>query len=360
VPAPTDTVTEPAPTDTVTEPAPTEPAPTDTVTEPAPTDTVTEPAPTTSEPYSEPPPPGGPTSEPEPQLIPESSAGMDDPGPAAPSDAEETLAATVAQLAKDFMEASSERVGDVAERLANVAERVADVVQRVRDVLGGLLSADGASNPVKDLLERVGNVVADVAQALSTLLGARGPPGPDGKLLERVGAVVADVAQAMSKALGEALGTLLPGASEPTGPATYGVVLPLAFNGLPERTTELLEQTVGTAMPRVAQATEDALRAGGSAHPTDKSVASPAAPLLPEAPLPETPSLPVPIAPGGGAPASSSYFGTSMSSATALQLPFAILVLISGALLQGGKFVCQRREPLRPHSALQLAAERPG
>jgi hypothetical protein len=113
-------------------------------------------------------------------------------------------------------------------------------------------------------------------------------------------------------------------------------------------------------MPRVAQATEDALRAGGSAHPTDKSVASPAAPLLPEAPLPETPSLPVPIAPGGGAPASSSYFGTSMSSATALQLPFAILVLISGALLQGGKFVCQRREPLRPHSALQLAAERPG
>jgi hypothetical protein len=252
------------------------------------------------------------------------------------------------------MEASSGRA-------ANVVEQVADIVKQVRNVLGRLLSTDGASNPVEDLLERVGDVVADVAQALNTLLGARGPPGPDGKLLDQVGAVVADVAQAMGKALGEALGTLLPGASEPTGPATYGVVLPLAVYGLPERTTELLERTVGTAMPRVAQATEDALRAGGSPHPTDKPVASPAAPLLPEAPLPETPSLPVPIAPGGGAPASSSsYFGTSMSSANALQLPFAILVLISGALLQGGKFVCQRREPLRPHSALQLAAERPG
>jgi hypothetical protein len=200
-------------------------------------------------------------------------------------------------------------------------------------------------------------VVADVAQALNTLLGARGPPGPDGKLLEQVGAVVADVAQAMS----EALGTLLPpSGSEPTGLATYGVVLPLAVYGLPERTTELLEQTVGTTMPRVAQATEDALRAGGSPHPTHKPVASPAAPLLPEAPLPETPSLPVPSAPSGPAPASSSYFGTSMSSANALQLPFAILVVFSVALLQGGKLVCERREPLRPHSALQLVAERPG
>jgi hypothetical protein len=113
-------------------------------------------------------------------------------------------------------------------------------------------------------------------------------------------------------------------------------------------------------MAELAKATEDALRAGGSAYPADKSVTSPAAPLLPEAPLPETPSLPVPIAPGGVAPTSSSYFGASGSSSDALQLPFAILVLISGALLQGGKLVCQRREPLRPHSALQLAAERPG
>jgi hypothetical protein len=160
--------------------------------------------------------------------------------------------------------------------------------------------------------------------------------------------------------MGAALGALLPGASEPTGPATYGVVLPLAFYGLPERTTELLERTVGTPIPRVAQATEDALRVGSSAHPTDKPVASPAAPLLPEAPLPETPSLPVPIAPGGGAPTSSSYFGASGSSSDALQLPFAILVVFSVALLQGGKLVCERREPLRPHSALQLAAERPG
>jgi hypothetical protein len=281
---------------------------------------------------------------------------MDDPGPAAPTEAEETvaarIAATVAQLAKGLMDASSERVADVV-------EQVADVVKQLRNVLGGLLDADGASDPVKDLLERLGDVVADVAQALDALLGARGPPGPDGELLERVGAMVADVAKTMGKALGEVLGTLMPGGNDAPGPDGR-VVLPLAFYGLPERTTELLERTVGTAMPRVAQAAEYALRAGGSAHPTDKPVASPAAPLLPEAPLPETPSLPVPIAPSGGAPASSSYFGASMSSANALQLPFAILVLISGALLQGGKLVCQRREPLRPHSALPLAAERPG
>jgi hypothetical protein len=267
---------------------------------------------------------------------------MDDPGPAAPPAGSEGIAASVARLAHDLIEASS--------------ERVADVVKRVRDALGALLGAGGAPKPLKELLERVGAAVADVAQALDALLGTRGPPGSDGQLLERVGAVVAGLAQT----LGETLGALLPGASDAPRPAGYPAVLPLAFYGLPERATELLERTVGTAMAEAAQATEGALRAGGgSAHPADNPVSTPASPL-PEAPLPETPSLPVPIAPSGAAPASASYFGASGSSSYASQLPFAILALLSVALLQGGKRVCLQREPLRPRSALQPAAERPG
>jgi hypothetical protein len=286
------------------------------------------------EPYSEPAPPRS-TSEPEPQPIAESSAGTDDPGPAASADSE-SVAAIIARLAHDLMEASS--------------DRVADVVKRVRDALGALLGAGGAPKPVKELLERIGAVVANVAQALDTLLGARGPPGPDGELLERIGAVVANVAQA----LGEALGEVLLGGSDAPDPATYPLAPTLAFYGPPERATELFVQTAGTAIAKVAQATGGALRAGGLAHPTDNPVAPPASPA------PEAPLLPVPIAPSGPAPASASYFGASGSSAEALQLPFAILVLFSVALLQGGKRVCERREPLRPHSALRLAAERPG
>ena len=231
------------------------------------------------------------------------------------------------------------------------SERMADVVKRVRDALGALLGAAGAPKPVEELLERVGAVVADVAQALDALLGARGPPGPDGELLKQIGAVVANVA----KTLTEALGALLPGGNDAPGPDGYRVVLPLGFYGLPERTAELLERTVGSAMAELAQATEDILRAGGgSAHQTQTPLAPPVSPL------PEMPSLPVPIAPGGPAPASASYFGASGSSSDALQLPFAVLVVLSVALLQGGKLVCQQREPLRPRSALRLATERPG
>ncbi|HEX2181264.1 MAG TPA: hypothetical protein VHH10_03195, partial [Rubrobacteraceae bacterium] len=58
--------------------------------------------------------------------------------------------------------------------------------------------------------------------------------------------------------------------------------------------------------------------------------------------------------------ASASYFGASGSSSGDQQLPFAVLVVLSVALLQGGKLVCQRCEPLRPRSALQPAVERPG
>jgi hypothetical protein len=271
---------------------------------------------------------------------------MDDPSSAAPATAVESLAATIAGLVDDMMEASS--------------ERMADVVKRVRDALGGLLGAAGAPKPFEELLERVGAVVADVAKALDALLGARGPPGPDGELLKQIGAVVANVAQTLTEALGEALGALLPGGNDAPGPDGYRVVLPLGFYGLPERTAELLERTVGSAMAELAQATEGVLRAGGStAHPADNPLTPPASPP-PNAPLPEMPSLPVPIAPGGPAPASASYFGASGSSSDASQLPFAVLVVLSVALLRGGKLVCQQREPLRPRSALRLATERPG
>jgi len=196
----------------------------------------------------------------------------------------------------------------------------------------------------------VGAVVADVTQALGTLLGARGPPGPDGELLERVGAVAADLARAM----GDAIGTLLGGGSEAPGPAGYRAVLPLASYGLPERSAEMLEQGVVAAKAELARMAGGAHRASGPAHPADNPIAPPASPL------PETPSLPIPIAPGGAAAASASLLGASGASSGDPQLPFAVLVMFSLALLQGGKLVCRQLDPLRPRSALQPAVERPG
>jgi hypothetical protein len=276
---------------------------------------------------------------------------MGDSGPAAPTDVEETLAASVAQLAQDLMEASSERVADVVERMT-------DVVKRVSDALGALLDADGASKPVKELLEDVGNVVANIAQALDdalgALLGGHGIPGSDDKLFEQVGNVVANIAQALD----DALGALLPGGSDAPDPASNLLAPPRAFYGLPERATKWFEQA-GTEMTNLARAPGGVLRADAGHNQIDKPSAPPP-PAPPVSPPPGVPPPPVPVAPGGPAPASSSYFGASGSSADTLELPFAILVLLSGALLQGGKRVCQRREPLRPHSALRLVGERPG
>jgi len=241
---------------------------------------------------------------------------MDDPEPAAPADAQDTLAASVALLAHDVMEASSERVADAV-------ERVAEVVKEVGDMLGALLDADDAPNPVRELLEDVGNVVANIAQALD-----------------------------------DALGALLPGGSDAPDPASNLLAPPLAFYGLPERATKWFEQA-GTEMTNLARAPGGVLRADAGHNPIDKPSAPPP-PAPPVSPPPGVPPPPVPVAPGGPAPASSSYFGASGSSAGTLELPFAILVLLSGALLQGGKRVCQRREPPRPHSALRLVGERPG
>jgi hypothetical protein len=121
----------------------------------------------------------------------------------------------------------------------------------------------------------------------------------------------------------------------------------------------MLEQGVGAAKAALSRAEKDAPRVGGPAHAEDNPIAPPASPL-PEAPLPETPSLPIPIAPGGAAAASASLLGASGASSGDPQLPFAVLVMFSLALLQGGKLVCRQLDPLRPRSALQPAVERPG
>jgi hypothetical protein len=228
------------------------------------------------------------------------------------------------------------------------SKHVAKAVERIAEALGALLGAEGKGKPVEELLDRVGGVVADVAQALGALLG--GAPGPDGGLLERVGAAAASIA----RGLGEALGALFLGGGEAPYPAGDLAAQPLAaLQGLAERTGVLLERA-SSAAENLARATT-----GGAPHQTDKRVPAPVAPL-PVAPIPVAPSLPAPVAPGGAAGSASSFISASGSPADHLQLPLAILAAFSIALLQGGKYVYHRREPLRPHSALRLAIEHPG
>jgi hypothetical protein len=228
------------------------------------------------------------------------------------------------------------------------SEHVAKAVESIGEALGALLGADGAGKPVKELLEQVGAVVADIAQALGALLGGGGSPGPDGGLLEQVGAVAATLA----RGLGEALGALLGGGDLVGDLAAQPLA---ALHGWTERTSELLEWA-GAAASNVAQATSGSLGADADGAPrqTDKPLPAPVVPL-PVAPLPVAP-----VAPGGPAGNVSSFLSASGSPADPLQLPLAVLVAFSIALLQGGKYVCHRREPLRPHSALRLAVERPG
>jgi hypothetical protein len=230
------------------------------------------------------------------------------------------------------------------------SKHVAMAVEKIGEVLGALLGADKQAKPVKELLEQVGAMVADLAQALGTLLGGEGSPGPGGELVEQVGAVVANLA----RGLGNALGWLLAGGGDVPYPASGPVAQPLlAFYGLPDRGYEVLGRA-GSAVADLAQAKSRALGAGGSQHQTHKPFAPPVAPV------PVAPSLPVPVAPGGPAPASSSFFGASASSADTLLLPFAMLLLFSVALLQGGRLSWLRRESHGPPTAFVLAIERPG
>lgn len=91
------------------------------------------------EPYSEP--TSGPTSEAEPQLIPESTTGRTDPGSTAPTTATITTdepVASVAQMATDLVRSCSEKLADVVEKATHVEG----------DVIGALLGIDGAPKPV--------------------------------------------------------------------------------------------------------------------------------------------------------------------------------------------------------------------
>ncbi len=340
-PAPAHTVTEPAPTDTTT----TEPAPTDTVTDPAPADAVTKPVPTdatttdpapqapTTEPYSEP--TSGPTSEAEPQLIPESTTGLTDPGSTTPTTATITaddLVASVAQMIADLVGFCSEKLADVVEKAAHV----------VGDVIVALLGIDGAPKPVGELIEQIDDVVADLTQALGALLGGDGTPGPADNVIELIGGVVANLGQTLSGTLEALLG----GGDAP-GPSSTPTVQPFASYWYPEQIAGLTEG-VGGAAGNLAQAVGRALGGGGSPTPTHKPFTPPVAP-------------PVPVVPSGPALASfSPFLSAAGSTAGASQQLFFVLVPFSVALLQGGKLLWHRRESLGPYSALLLAIERPG
>jgi hypothetical protein len=241
----------------------------------------------------------------------------------------------MAHLAQDVMEFSS--------------ERVAKAIERMGDVLGALLGVDKAPDPVKQLLERVGSVVGNLAQALGALLAGGDAPGPDGGLLERVGTVAATIA----RGLGDALGALLGGGDAPYPVADLAAQPLAALHGWAERSSEALERA-GAAASNVARTTGGSLGADGAPRQTNKPVPAPVAPL-PVAPIPVAP-----VAPGGPAGSASSFLSASGSPADHLQLPLAVLAAFSIALLQGGKYVYHRREPLRPHSALRLAIEHPG
>jgi hypothetical protein len=211
---------------------------------------------------------------------------------------------------------------------------------------------------VDDLLEsysgRAAELTSDLARAvgktLGALLGVDGAPNgaPDGApdgAPKSVEEMIERVANVVGGNLTQALGALLGGGGAPD-PADSRVAQPVAF--LPYERTPGLFERVSELVGRMVQTADGALGGG-----LPKQTGEPGAP--PVAPLPV-----VPVAPGGPAPVGSAFFGAAGSSADAFQLLFAILVLFSVALLQGGKPSWRCREPLRPSSALRLAVERPG
>ena len=316
VPAPTpEPVPEPTPAPTP-EPVP-EPTP-----EPVPAPTP-EPVPApTPEPVPEP------TPAPTPEPSPESMMGRTEPAPTS-SDA----ASTTAEKLTDAVDAVVEKA---ANAIDGVIEKAADAVKAV---IAALLGTDGATKPVKDLIERIGDVAANLAQSLSALLGGGGAPGPADNAIERIGGAVANLAQTLAGALG----TLLGGGDAPELINAL-VAQQLAPYWHSEQIDGLAER-VGDASGNLARPTEGT--PGGSPHPAHN-------PFTP-------PPAPVPIVPGGSALASySPSLSASGSSTDYFQLLFFVLAPFSVALLQGGKPSWHRREPLRPHSALRLAVERPG
>jgi hypothetical protein len=210
-----------------------------------------------------------------------------------------------------------------------------------------LLNADNAvSNAVTELMEQVGDV-------MSTLLGGNGASWTGEHLIGQLASVVSKMAQAVAGVLG----ALLAGEdAAPAAPAAYyhQVPQPLAafYHHYEPPTAELVERAAA-ATGELAQAVGEVLHGAGVA-PNQEPAGVPA-------PTPVAPPL-VPVAPPPGAPGgySSSFLGVSGSAADAFQLLFAVLVVVSVALLKGGRLSWLGRESHGPPTAIVLAIERPG
>ena len=243
----------------------------------------------------------------------------------------------------------SDATSTTAEKLTDAVEKAADAVEAViekttnavKAVIAALLGTGGATEPVKDLIERIGDVAANLAQSLGELLGGSGATGSADNAIERIGDVVANLAQTLAGALGALLG----GGDAPD-PINALMAQPLASYWNPEQIDGLAKR-VGDASGNLARTAEGRPGGGGSPHPARNPCTPPLAP--------------VPVVPGGSALASySPSLSASGSSTDHFHLLFFVLAPFSVALLQGGKPSWHRREPLRPHSALRLAVERPG
>ncbi len=256
--------------------------------------------------------------------------GRTEPAPT-PSDTASTTAEKLTDAVKAVIEKTASAVEAVIEKAAGAVEAV----------IAALLGTGGATEPVKDLIEQIGNVAANLAQSLGALLGAGGATGSADNAIERIGDVVANLAQTLAGALG----TLLGGGDAPDSINAL-MTQQLVPHWNSERIDGLAERA-GDASGNLARATEGTPGGGGSPHPARN---------------PFTPPLaPVPVVPGGSALASySPSLSASGSSTDHFHLLFFVLAPFSVALLQGGKPSWHRREPLRPHSALRLAVERPG
>jgi hypothetical protein len=270
------------------------------------------------------------------------------PSEPAPEPAPEPVASEPApEPAPEPVASEPAPTSSAADGLAASVARVADeVVERVTDMVKALLNADkAASNAVMELMEQVGDVV-------SALLGGNGASWSGEDLIGHVASVVSKMAQAVAGVLGALLG----GEDGVPAPADYYhlVTQPLAafYHYYEPPTAELVERAAA-ATGELAKAVGGALRGAGVA-PNQEPAGVPAPP--PAAP-PLVPVAPRPVAPGGY---SSSFLGASGSAADAFQLLFAVLVVLSVAVLKGGRLSWLGRESHGPPTAIVLAIERPG
>jgi hypothetical protein len=218
----------------------------------------------------------------------------------------------------------------------------------VGDLVNALLVGKGSSGSLQELMEHVADAVDDLVQAIGGMLdgllgGDDAAPAPvqvDGGLVSMLGD--------LTRALGEALGSLV--GVVPAAAAHYLSAQPLAafFYGYEQATTELIERSADT-VGELAQAAGRMLSGGVAPNQAGVPATPPAAPP----PVPVAP----PLAPVGY---SSSLLVASGSAADAFHLLFAVLALLSVALLKGGRLSWLRRESHAPPMAVVLAIERPG